>query len=374
MKNKFTNYFVRIFFITALLYVVSCETETLIEEEQVSDLNASISFEAKKGKKSNGATFDLSQECVISSQTDLYAGQNILVGNVAVEVNDGNYIITYNITDSGYCLTTTHLSVVQAPEDFPISGGGNPKNGHFEYSNSHDCVDSYSYEVPTSKGSYIAAHAVVNCVADSNEDDILSNLPETVSVCVNDKGVDAEDSYFNITIDPENSLTGMYDAWCIDVDLSLNDDQCFEADVYSSLNAMPGGLFENPDTFDSINWIMNQDFISQGYSFGDIQWAIWELIDDANCNACVYLGDDWSVAKGTEIYNLAVDNGDGFIPGCDELVAIALVDKNRQLQPIFISVPVTCNEPGDCEETAWGDGCDFPGNNWATYFKVSSGH
>lgn len=388
MKNKFINYFAKALLITAFLGVLSCETETLFEEEQALELDATLSSEARKGKgkKTKGTSFDFSEDCKITDKTNLYAGQNILVGDVTVNTDGVNYVITYNITDSGYCLSETHLSVVSNPENFPMSGGGNPKNGHFEYKNSHDCVDSYSYVVPMSKGNYIAAHGVVNCVAESDSDDILNNLPSLVNLCITARGADAVDSYFDITIN-NTILSGDYDAWCIDVDLDPG--TCYDADVYSSINdELPAGAFENPQNFDKVNWIMNQDFIGKTsqsgktFTYGHVQWAIWELIDDNNCALCKYLTDptgEWFLnrseneALGMEIVQASLDNGEGFIPSCDELVSVILIP-NDNTQPIFISIPVTCGEPQECEETVWGDGCDFPGNNWATYFSVSSGH
>ncbi|HEY5689482.1 MAG TPA: hypothetical protein VIS27_14350, partial [Yeosuana sp.] len=46
-------------------------------------------------------------------------------------------------------------------------------------------------------------------------------------------------------------------------------------------------------------------------------------------------------------------------------------------QPVIIPFPIECNEIGDCEETALGaangEGCNFPGSNWAPYFEYSDG-
>ncbi|WP_298789330.1 hypothetical protein [uncultured Allomuricauda sp.] len=190
---------------------------------------------------------------------------------------------------------------------------------------------------------------------------LTPDLPALVNACTTAKGEDANNVYFDLTIN-DTELAGDYGAWCIDVDLSLSGDECFDADVYSSYADLPLGAFENPDNFDLVNWIINQNFIGQvspsggTYTFGDVQWAIWELIDDNNCAACAFLGGDWSELKGQEIVNEAIANGEGFEPGEGQLLAIILIPTNNR-QPVFISIPVEC-EPEPACETAFARGND----------------
>lgn len=369
MKQKHICKLLSFCLFVAILGLTSCQDEAIdASEEEL--LEEGLLTSKKKNKKGSGVTFDMSQSCYVTSTTDLYAGQNILVGNVSVSENGGMFTITYNLSN-GYCLTETHLSVVESPEDFPMGGGGNPKNGHFEYSESHDCVSSYSYEVPVSKGSYIAAHAVVNCTSDSDSSEFSENiasLPLNEEVCVTAKG-DA-DSYFDINIAGDSFLAGDYNAWCIDLYKSLNDDQCFNADIVPLLNGSANSAVHKPENLGAVSWIMNQDFVSQGYTFGEVQWAIWELLEDDNTpNYYCCLGD-WEMTKGEEIVAMAVENLT-FTPSCGDQFGIAILPTNTSIQPVVISIPVECNEVQECEETAWGDGCDFPGNNWATYFQYS---
>lgn len=361
MKTKL-NYFAILFSILSL-FLTSCETESLTQQESQSLEDES--FLKKAGGKKD---FIFTGDCSKSS-AQLYAGQHTLVGEITVQEVGSNYEITYNITNSGYCLTKTHLSVVEDPSDFPINGGGNPVNGAFEYSMDHDCVSSYTYEVPMSKGEYIAAHGVVVCKEETSLEDIASSLPESIEFCVQAKGTDAVDSYFDVVIDGE-----VVDAWCADVDKTLNVDHCVDiSDVYSTYETIPAGIIENPENFPYVNWILNMDFIgtespSGGtYTFGDIQWAIWEFLNDSNCISCAFLGDDWSATKGQEIYDLAMANGgDTFIPSCGDVLSVLIVPGDGS-QPILITIEIPCNE-GECEETIWAEGCSFPGNNWSSYF------
>ncbi|MBN4085118.1 hypothetical protein JYT89_02115 [Flavobacteriaceae bacterium AH-315-B10] len=185
------------------------------------------------------------------------------------------------------------------------------------------------------------------------------NLPDVVSASITAKpGVD---SYFTIDI-LDSNLSGVnIPAWCVDVDLSLGIEGPLDFAVYSSYEELPAGNFENPDNFDLVNWILNQSFIGSvspsggNYTFGHVQWAIWELIDDVNCVNCIYLTyptGDWNndpdnVIKGQEIVQAAIDNGEGFVPQCGELIGVVLIPEGKQ--PIIITLEVPTLECSDCE-------------------------
>ena len=363
MKIKFINLYTILFGVFILLGVYSCQDEPLNSEQNV--------LEDDSFSKQSTANFDFDCDTPPADEVILYAGQTIDVGTVKVEEDgSGNYNITYNITNPDYCLTQTHLSVVEYRNDFPMTKKGNPIPGQFEYSESHDCVTSYTYNVPIEGRTYIAAHAVVNCISDVETEGFEATLPDEVEVCVTDKGEDAIDSYFNITIAPDNSLSGDYDAWCVDLDTRLNDEDCFTGDVYSSYEILPEGKFEYPENFGAVNWLMNQTIIGVdaggelgNYTFGDIQIAIWKLIDGNVCSACSNTGPK-NFERVDILVAMSLVHTD-FVPSCGEDVVIIIVPNDGK-QPIFITIPAPC---GDCEETAMGAGCDFPGNNWFTYFE-----
>ena len=333
---------------------------------EVEKMDDSYSLESTDGKgkiKAAQADFNWADPSECSySVTDLIAGQNTVVGTVSVEVVGENYIITYNV-DGGYCLTETHLSVVEDPNDFPMTNSGNPKNGHFEYSDYYNCASNESFTVPVSKGSYIAAHGVVNCKSQSL-DEIEANFPETIAkFCTTTQGPDA---YLNISV-ADGFLSGNYGAWCVDDDLSIALETCYEnVEVFASTETLPD-VFEYPENFDKVNWLLNQAYVGNGYTYGDLQFAIWRLLDDVRADECLdcNLGDDWNIDRAEELVQLAMDNGSGFIPDCGEYVGIILIP-DGEIQPLIIPYPIECN---DCEETVWAKGCDFPGNNWAMYFR-----
>ena len=240
MKNHIFKKYVFIFGLLLLAGLYGCQTEPLDAEN---NLSTSINSSSVKPEKN----FDFeSCDDATSDPVNLYAGQNMLVGQVTVS-EDG---VTFEITEPGWCISETHLSVVDSQSDFPINSGGNPKIGNFEYQMSHDCVQSYTYPIEVDSGSYIAAHAVVNCISDVDNESYEITLPSQVGVCVTTKG--EPDSYFDIEIAPENSLTGSYEAWCLDQDATLNNLDCFTGDVYSSYGSLPDGKFEKPEKYQLI--------------------------------------------------------------------------------------------------------------------------
>ncbi|WP_395361094.1 hypothetical protein [Gaetbulibacter aestuarii] len=359
----------------ALLIFAGCQTEPLSSESGLTSADA-------KFQKSN-LRFDWS--CTTTASTvDLYAGQHILVGNVTVKEDGSDYKITYNITNSGYCLKATHLSVENSPNGFPITNSGNPKVGHFEYSEAHDCLSSYTYTVPMDEGDYIAAHAVVTCTTGGVET-LYATLPATANFCITTgRKIDGAKSYIKVDV-TDGPLSGSYWGWCADESLGFDnvgvpqgDSLCFNDNSFTvyTLNdeSHISSIIANVDHIDSALWLINNldALLGEGYLYGNIQWALWKLLNNQECNSCNYNlklpSGDITIA-GMEVYNKAITQGDGFVPACGDQT-IAILD-NGVSQPIIIPIAIPCDN-GDCEETAWADGCDFPGNQWATYFHYGT--
>lgn len=369
MKTKLHNNLTYFFLTGLILAFFSCQTEELNEE-----IILESSLASKKGKFN--VSFDT--ECdpsVFSNPINLYAGQNIFVGTLTVESNIDSYDITYNITNSNYCLTETHVSVVDNPVDFPMTKSGNPSPGRFEFKSTHECVSSYTLSVPTSRGSYFAVHGVVNCIP-NNIVNFEATIPGTTDFCLR-TGREIEDarSYFRATIS-DGPLAGSYWAWCADVSKSIDssgEDKCYSDFNVYSLNDDLSDIISQSENIDNALWLLNNidSLLDSGnYLYGHIQWAFWKLLNNQECNSCnsnlkLPSGENIRI-KGMEIYNLALSSGNGYTPNCGE--DTMLIIDNGVLQPILIPFTIPCDK-GDCEETIWAEGCDFPGNNWATYFR-----
>jgi hypothetical protein len=320
--------------------------------------------------------------------TDLKAGQHIDVGDVLVW-NDGDMLyLKYVITDTEWCITETHLQVATALDDIPQKNG-NPIPGKFEENDEHDCVTEVLYTYNLSDRGwniyddlFIAAHAVVQSFVgyeDPNLGNFAAALPAQVTMSVQyPQG--GGPAYFPVTTVTGDPLTGTYEGWCIDTDHVIYQNTNYTANVYSSYEELPAGLVEFPENLDLVNWIINQGFVGQpspgcsgSYTYGDVQRAIWALIEDGQSTSGL---GSWSQCRVDEILAAAGTNGESFVPGCDDYVAVILQPVNTNVQVItiaqvtFASVGVPCT-PLFQYETAWGAGSDFPGKNWATYLEYT---
>ncbi|MEB3343475.1 MAG: SdrD B-like domain-containing protein, partial [Okeania sp.] len=188
-------------------------------------------------------------------------------------------------------------------------------------------------------------------------------------------------SYFDLEITDANGiLNGAFDAFCIDVDLplgfngfdldndgvygetgiaapSLSDalgvdpntlydegnSQPFSANVYSSydpavINDGLGGIIEHPENLDLVNWILNNTGTGNAlasFTTGEIQLAIWQLMDDDPPSSDDLLGleafsNGFDQANVDQIKTLAQQNGEGFVPEQPgDKVAVILVPDNN---------------------------------------------
>ena len=130
-------------------------------------------------------------------------------------------------------------------------------------------------------------------------------------------GYDSEAYFHSVKLTNAGVLNGTYDGWCADDDTAITTDkQYVGADVYSSYEALPAGLVEKPYNLDLVNWVLNQDFLNKDaggglglYTAGDIQKAIWILIENSSGNPG---GRPFSIARANQIVSLAIANGEGF--------------------------------------------------------------
>ena len=103
---------------------------------------------------------------------ELYAGQDIDVGEVQVWNDFDTLYVKYVVDEPGWCMTETHLDVQTSVDLFPVNKKGNPQPGLFDYKTEHDpCVTEYTYEVPlpdtwaVGDSLFIAAHAALQKAA-----------------------------------------------------------------------------------------------------------------------------------------------------------------------------------------------------------------
>jgi hypothetical protein len=326
---------------------------------------------------------------VYTFRTDLLAGKTIDVGDVLVRNDGANLYVRYCLDpfvaadplDNWY-LTQIHLQVATSLAGIPQKNG-NPVPGLFTIKKSYDhvlCSEEFVIPLPAGVPTlYIAAHADVEKLG--GVADLGLVLPDIVTMKIKFPYVGGP-SYF-----PETTITngmmldgslntmlnGLYTGWCVDTDHHILQNTPYAARVLSSYDDATG-LVEHPENLDLVNWILNQDYVGKAspggygnYTYGDVQRAIWTLVDDQLSDSAVW---PWSDARVNEIVAAALLEGEGFVPGCDQLVAVLLAPTAGAAVQVIIAQVTLIGLKMPCEaqgETAWGNGLPFPGKNWATY-------
>lgn len=399
---------------------------------------------------------------VLAYDADLYAGQDILVGNVNVDVDiNGDVLVTYTIDDTDndgdgipedeyWCLQYVHADLQLLPEDFPQTKKGNPTPGHFAVYEPVDCLSTVTLNLGPQPDEqyYVAAHAEIdNTAACQLEGDLFGTQANTGWIwaidavnCVASQLIDTGDpAPADTNVNSPNGLA--YDA--------MNDV------LYFSVSGSVSGSPEQPG---SDLWYAD---------LGSMTVGLVGSLFGHSAGGTFFMGDYWYVANNSDdLYQVDVDPlietwycdidgaGDGlfrfgdsaFIPGTTTLIA----STNGPAQNVFTAdvsagcsgFTVLCTDPGpgnafsgvgecadqqqlsfgsngllyghstsggeffvvdtltglndslacdefdtpdgimnlyftdlasgaqcvaDRDETAWGDGIDFLGRNWATY-------
>jgi hypothetical protein len=233
-------------------------------------------------------------------------------------------------------------------------------------------------------------------------------LPNTeVTLKITDYPSPGDPSYFKMQITGGGFIStydmgygvGIYEAWCIDVDHTIEMNKPYPGYLYSSYETLPAwmvgdGLIEKPENLDKVNYLVNKFAAGQlvqplnddcdpiispePLTFSDIQRAIWNLIDNNQSAAGL---TDWSQNRVNAILCDVNANGEGFVPSCSQKIVFLVVptgttntDYNVQIvigQPVIGQIEVPCTTMSG---TAWGDGkfgAGFPNaKQWGTYFST----
>ena len=218
---------------------------------------------------------------------------------------------------------------------------------------------------------------------------------------------DPRNSLFDVEVEGTSALAGTYDAFCVDLDHLLGPGS-YTADVVSPWNndgtlntGAIGDALDKPENLDRIAYAMNQDWLSvdedgvpgPDYAWGHLQIAYWLLADDGFREATPARTDfHWGdppgdpfdpnttptiqsrlfdgvglgevdggptyadhLSKVLDIYWDAVNNGGGFVPGCENFVPILLLPESTdeatkqtvigQRQLIDVVLDCECPDP-----------------------------
>ena len=305
----------------------------------------------------------------LADTLDLIAGQNEVAGQVTITNDADNLYISYD-ADTDWFIDAVHVAVGFDVSELPQTKNNNPKIGNFAYAASYELSDGADLTVPLSEIGFVsgdtiavAAHAEVRYLTGYQADLDSLALADSVSFSVAYPG---GDSYFNTTISGE----GTFDGFCVDLDHYITPGATYTATPVSSYDPYAALLVDQADNLDLVNYIINQDYIGEwGASYREIQRAIWNVIDDLSSDIG---GSDTLV---DEIVEDALANGEGFIPGVDQRVAVLLeppLNSAGQFayQVTFAAYDVP-SSPVYTGETGWADGYDFGGKSWAMAFDYT---
>ena len=157
------------------------------------------------------------------------------------------------------------------------------------------------------------------------------------------KHLENSSSYFQINIQDEGLLKGSYPGWCADWARQIEDDIPYNIKFYSSYNDnIPAGIVDRPENLKQVNWIANQNFAGKTapgdlgvYTAGDVQLAIWTLIDDSFQTSTV---GPFSQARVDHIVAQANQHGANFYPTCKQEVVIVIDSGTPQSTLIEVKI------------------------------------
>lgn len=228
-------------------------------------------------------------------------------------------------------------------------------------------VDTFKYTVIDRGGleSKAAKVAVTVCGATDTLEEIAESLPTTLSITITDENVPAGVSDEAFTVSLSGSGDSRFDgltiaeAYCLAAFDPLVTGTPITVNVYlADEDSVPAGALSAAAiaNLDLVNWILNQDFGSKGYTDAEIQGAIWGLTD----NIVFVAPGGGSQAKAQEIVALAQDNGEGFEVGDGDVIGL-LVDptdaataSTGHRQPFILAIEFDdLVQPCDCASTHW---------------------
>jgi len=283
----------------------------------------------------------------------LYAGQNQAVGVVNTTYLNGDLVVDFQMTESGWCLGKTHVYV---GEEIPEESAP----GSFPYAHETlGCVQSDRFVIPMNSCAYVAAHAEVH------EWTIPFGSTANYSVYRS-----LAKSYMQgmVTVD---EMTTSHPAWCVDLEhLIYLGRQYKNCTILSTLNA--NAPIDKPEHLDSMNYVIYMADTYEGAGKNELQAAIWTLIDDITPTSP--LGSmTWNQSVVDNIVADALNYGEGFVTPFEGETAVMMYCGSSVQVTIF---QVSMDGAYVGEETAWAAGENAFTNkrgkitSWGSYFQV----
>ena len=269
------------------------------------------------------------------------------VGEVIVKNEGGQVKIGYTVNE-GWCLDSTqvHVGLGGVPADL---------EDFFYQHDNLDCATSDFFSVDGLAGAEFTVAIAAGVHQDAQiESNALASFHGRVTENVSHNG---GDSYFNTTV--SGDVTGTFDGFCIDTTRGISSGPTYSSTVWSSYDPnFPDGIIGYKENLDLVNYIINQDYTAHGYTYGDVQRAIWTVIGPKVSTSGL---GTWSSDRVADILAEVEANGDGFVPDCEGgVVALILQPTNPTgktiAQVTIIEAPMATIEacaPATPDQTAF---------------------
>lgn len=344
-----------------------------------------------------------------------------LAGLVTFDTENGTVRINLtDVDDDGvldmypYVATAVHVHFAGELDGIPHYNTGDPYLRRFEYQTFEYIVpiEPLQSEVVIEIDDFEAVGAIHLTVERERDYSNVSALADYLPVDPVQMQIVWPDasSYVELTLSEAGDLDGQYEGWCGDVDMRIQNGFVYDALLRSSYDNMTDpdsdlyGLFEQPENFDKVNYLLNNFWAGkmvapllgdctpqsscgtnvppEELTKGDIQRAIWILIDD---NLTQEGLGPWSQRRVNAILCDVNANGENFIPGCYEdtvFIAVPIDLETLEDEPIaqIITGQTQISTLGipcltECASDAWGDGLygeEFDGILSGTYFNYDA--
>ncbi len=226
----------------------------------------------------------------------------------------------------------------------------------------------FTYTIDDGKGGTAVSTVEVTFCGDANSvGSFCDSLPEQIEYQIRTSSVDLPygDEAFDIkftSTDARFDGVVFEDAYCIspfdpaDASESFDTASLYTADVFC-FDEVPSDVFNANqisiangktamENLDVVNWILNQDFKSQGFSDWEIQRAIWELTDNIDTDYTSEIdpafGDDANVDTLVALaLEFDANKTEEYVPGEGDIIGV-IIDPNpasgSNSQPFIIGV------------------------------------
>ncbi|MFV0361388.1 thioester domain-containing protein, partial [Tropicimonas sp.] len=191
---------------------------------------------------------------------------------------------------------------------------------------------TYSYTISDGNGGFDTANVDMTfCGVTNTLETIKASLPDSgvVNISLDQTGGEFYNATITQTGDDRFDGKTFDIAFCGNVNLGIQTGQDILVNFYMGDEASAPDSIAHPENLDLVNWILNQDFTSVDngdgtsttYTEAEIQGAIWGLTD-----GFVFVNEAvpafGTKANAQEIYQQALLNGEGYVPGEGDIVSI----------------------------------------------------